>query len=165
MIVSGHHMIPALPNQKWDRRFLDQALAIAQWSKDQSTKVGCVIVGPNREIRSSGYNGFPRGVNDDVPERHVRPVKYKFFEHAERNAIYNAARVGTAIDGCTLYCGSTMQGPPCVDCARACIQSGIARVVCGGSSFPGDWREDWRESMLVSVDLFKEAGVIWETTQ
>src|SRR5678816_3286831 len=98
----------------WDIRFLREAARIATWSKDRSTKVGCVIVGPSREIRSTGYNGFPRGVNDDVDERHARPMKYAYCEHAERNAIYNAARVGIPLEGCTLYCAADkLTGPPC----------------------------------------------------
>ena len=49
----------------WDKRFLELAFHIAGWSKDPSTKVGCVIVGEDREIRSTGFNGFPRGIDDD----------------------------------------------------------------------------------------------------
>ena len=99
---------------KWDRYFMGLAVQAATLSKDESTKLGCVIVGPDREIRATGYNSFPRGVNDDRPERQGRPLKYKWFEHAERNAIYNAARVGVSLKGCVLYCA----WPPCTDCAR-----------------------------------------------
>ena len=52
-------------SEKWDRRFLDLAAHISTWSKDPSTKVGCVVVGEDREIRSTGFNGFPRGIEDD----------------------------------------------------------------------------------------------------
>lgn len=151
-------------NKNWDARFLRKAKEYGQWSRDTSTKVGCVIVGPDREIRSTGYNDFPRGVNDAIIARRERPLKYLWTEHAERNAIYNAARVGVSLKGCTLYCGSTMLGPPCVDCARALIQSGITRVVGSiGDNDPMQWREDWRTSMLVSVEMFNEAGIIFET--
>jgi dCMP deaminase len=150
-------------SQKWDVRFLNQALLNASYSKDTSTKVGCVIVGSAREIRTTGYNGMPRCVNDDVPERYLRPVKYAFFEHAERNAIYNAARVGIPLDGCTMYVvADKLQGPPCADCCRAAIQSGIKRVVCNGTTNPQDWREDWRESMLRSRDMLIEAGILFD---
>ncbi len=44
---------------KWDGRFLNLAKHISEWSKDPSTKVGCVVVGIDREIRSTGFNGFP----------------------------------------------------------------------------------------------------------
>ena len=49
---------------KWDVRFLELANHISSWSKDPSTKVGCVVVGADREIRSTGFNGFPRGIED-----------------------------------------------------------------------------------------------------
>jgi len=150
----------------WDIRFLREAARIATWSKDRSTKVGCVIVGPSREIRSTGYNGFPRGVNDDVDERHARPLKYAYCEHAERNAIYNAARVGIPLEGCTLYCAADkLTGPPCVDCARACVQSGIKHVICNGKEDPATWREDWRESMLRSRDILLEAAVTFSCVE
>jgi hypothetical protein len=84
-----------------------------------STRVGCVIVGTHKEIRAIGYNGFPRGVDDDRDARHERPVKYKWTEHAERNAIYSSARAGISIDGCTMY----LPWFPCMDCARAIVQS------------------------------------------
>ncbi len=148
----------------WNEKFLRLALTLGQWSKDRSTRVGCVIAGPEHEILATGYNGLPRGLNDDVEARHERPAKYQWFEHAERNAIYNAARVGTPLKGGTLYCGSTLPGPPCVDCARAIIQTGIVRVVGRtGDDDPAQWQERWRASMLVSLEMFREAGVIFDT--
>jgi dCMP deaminase len=148
----------------WDEKMLRLAMHIAAWSKDTSTKVGCVITGPAREIRSTGYNGLPRGTNDGIAARYDRPLKYSWFEHAERNAIYNAARNGTGLLGSTLYCGATILGPPCVDCARAAIQSGITRVVCrAGSDDPARWEPRWRDSMLVSLEMFGESGIVFET--
>ena len=64
-------------NQKmsnWEQKFFDLADHISTWSKDRSTKVGCVIVGKNNEIVSAGYNGFPRGIDDNVEARHERPA-------------------------------------------------------------------------------------------
>src|SRR6185436_107542 len=114
----------------WDQKFLRMALQMASWSKDPSTKVGCVIAGVDHEIRSTGYNGMCRGINDNVPERNIRPAKYMWYEHSERNAICNAARVGIPLNGCTMYLTSIpTKFPPCCDCARAIIQSGIIRVV------------------------------------
>lgn len=135
-------------NQHWHARFLALAEHIAGWSKDPSTKVGCVIVGPDKEVRAQGYNGFPRGVYE-TPERLVRPTKYLFTEHAERNAIYNAARVGTTTAGCTAY--STLC--PCMDCARAIIQSGITTVVTRKPDFN---LPTWGEQFLQVVNLFHE---------
>lgn len=59
-VRSGERM-----SDKWDQRFIDLAFHLSGWSKDPSTKVGCVVVGEDREIRSTGFNGFPRGISDD----------------------------------------------------------------------------------------------------
>eukprot|EP01029_Cantina_marsupialis_P008329 TRINITY_DN19773_c0_g1_i1.p1 TRINITY_DN19773_c0_g1~~TRINITY_DN19773_c0_g1_i1.p1 ORF type:complete len:184 (-),score=43.29 TRINITY_DN19773_c0_g1_i1:160-654(-) len=138
---------------KWDIRFLEAATLFSTWSKDRSTGVGCCIVGPKKEIRSVGYNGFPRGLDDDVEERHQRPAKYTFTEHSERNAIYNACFTGTSLDGCTLYCTHA----PCHDCARAIIQSGIRRVVVAAEN---TLRASWKESNTAADEMFSECGVI-----
>ena len=90
-------------SEKWHYRFMEVARLIATWSKDPNTKTGAIVVGPDREIRATGYNGLVRGVNDDIPERMERPTKYDFFEHAERNAVYNACLTGTSLKGCVLY--------------------------------------------------------------
>jgi len=113
---------------RWDRRFLALCDHISGWTEDRDFKVGAVIVGPGLEIRSTGYNGLPRGVAADEESRFDRASGEKFFwfEHAERNALYNAARMGVAVAGCTLYVNRF----PCADCARAIVQSGIARLVC-----------------------------------
>lgn len=117
---------------RWDLKFMGLARHIAGWSKDQSRGVGCVIVGPSsHEVRATGYNGFPRGADDSDQERHQRPAKYGWSEHAERNAVFNAARVGTPLEGCTAY--STLF--PCEDCARALVQAGIRRLVSVAPDF------------------------------
>jgi dCMP deaminase len=144
---------------KWDRRFLDAAIMIAGWSKDRSTKVGAVIVGPNREIRATGYNGPPRGIDDTVEEFHTRPIKYLVFEHGERNACYNAARIGVSLEGCCLYVATIPKGlPPCADCARAIIQSGIVRVVWEGVD-DAEGAARWGDSCAMGARLMASAGV------
>jgi dCMP deaminase len=110
---------------EWDSRFLELARFVGEWSRDRSRKVGCVIVGSSREIRAIGYNGFPRGADDSADERYDRPAKYLWTEHAERNAIFQAARVGIQLEGCTMY----LPWFPCMDCARAIVQSGIKRLI------------------------------------
>ncbi len=141
----------------WDKRFLDLALEISNWSKDPSTKVGAVIVGLNREILSTGYNGIPRGVNDSFTERNSRPTKYLYYEHGERNAIYNAARNGIKLDGATIYVTTQPSKLPCcADCARAIIQSGIKRVV----QYKLDETPDhWKESVGATKEMFNEANI------
>jgi dCMP deaminase len=136
----------------WDLRFIALAAHIAAWSKDPSTKVGCVVVGPDREIVTTGYNGFPRGVNDD-PKRMERPAKYLWTSHAEENAVAHAARIGVSLKGCTAY----VTHCPCSRCARGLIQAGIRRVV-----FPNEARGtvgmDAAEFQVATV-MFEEAGV------
>lgn len=120
-------------------------------SKDESAGVGAVIIGPDNEIRSTGYNGMVRGINDDAEYRHQRPEKYKWFEHAERNAIYNAARMGIALNGCRIY--ATMF--PCTDCTRAIIQVGIVEVIVESLEVT----ERWHEDAIRSQDMLDEAKV------
>jgi len=140
---------------EWDTYFMEMSKLVASKSKDRSRKVGCVIVGPQREVRSTGFNGFCRGVDDNVEERHERPAKYYWSEHAERNAIYNASRNGIQLKGCTLY--STVF--PCSDCARGIIQSGITKVVTtpysGQTQMPD-------ESFRVAEEMLRETGVAIE---
>ncbi len=143
-------------SDKWHKRFMEMAQLIKTWSKDPSTKVGAVVVGPNREIRSTGYNGIVRGVNDDLPERLERPTKYDFFEHAERNAVYNACLIGASLKGCVIYVTSM----PCPDCARAIIQSGIKMVVTYKfEPQEGQPAGTWRDKVAFSEQMLKEAGV------
>ncbi|TRO55592.1 CMP deaminase [Candidatus Bathyarchaeota archaeon] len=136
----------------WDARFIELARHIAEWSKDRSTKVGAVIVDDNRVVISMGYNGFPRGIDDTVEEYHERPAKYKWTEHAERNAIFNAVRQGVSTMGCTIY----LPWFPCMDCARAIAQAGITKVVAIEPNFDDErWGSDFRQSL----SLFKQCGI------
>ena len=141
----------------WDEYFINIAEQVKLKSKDERTQIGVVIVGKDNEIVSTGYNSFPRGINDDASERQERPEKYFWFEHAERNAIYNAARIGVSTLGTTMYmtCGMS-----CSDCARAIINSGISKIVLRkGKGAKGN---KWNESAERSMKMFKEAGVIVE---
>jgi dCMP deaminase len=149
-------MVSESPNREsgadWDSRFMKIAREVSSWSKDLSRKVGCVIVGPKNEIRAMGYNGFPRGVNDAEEYRHQRPMKYKWTEHAERNAIYNAARVGIPLEGCRMY----LPWFPCMDCARAIVQTGIAELICIEPNLSDpQWGVDFAEVPR----LLEESGV------
>jgi dCMP deaminase len=143
------------PNQhKWDKRFMMLAHHIATWSKERGRRVGAVIVGVDKEIRSTGYNGFPRGVDDDVEERHSRETgaKYLWSSHAERNAIYNAARVGVSIKGATIY----VPWFPCADCAKAIIQSGIVHLV----AYRPDMSDPkWSAEFSLVIEMLKESSV------
>ena len=142
--------------ETWDEYFILQAQLVALKSKDRSTKVGCVIVGDGNILLSTGYNGFPRGVNDDVDSRHERPDKYSWTEHAERNAVFNAARHGIKLAGSRAYLN--FEPNPCADCTRALIQAGIVEIIGPNRSFVGKgtgvhYHINYAEEML------KEAGV------
>lgn len=140
---------------------LDIAEVTSRLSKDRSTKVGAVISTPDGRILSTGYNGFPRGVNDDRNERHSRPAKYLWTEHAERNAIYNAAYQGIKLEGTALFIN--WRPPVCADCARAVIQSGIRSVYGTEQYFPGHKDGNWRTHLGVAFEMFAEAGVtLWK---
>lgn len=142
----------------WDLRFLRLALSIGNWSKDRSRQIGAIVVGEGRSILAVGYNGFPRGVSEAADERHHRPEKYLWTEHAERNAIYDAAKRGVALDGSTMY----LPWYPCADCARAIIQSGIIVLV----ALRSEVREPiWDDHFRVSSSMLTEAGLqvrLWD---
>jgi|688.fasta_scaffold06574_4 dCMP deaminase len=108
----------------WDQYFVNMLDVVSLKSKD-TTKTSAIIVGPDHEIRTTGYNGFPREFNDKDKEKWAKPEKYYWIEHAERNAIYNAARMGVSLLDCDMYVSHF----PCVDCGRGIIQSGIKRVI------------------------------------
>lgn len=136
----------------WDVRFMQLARHVAEWSKDRSTKVGAVIVDDGKVVIAIGYNGFPRGVDDDIEIYHKRPLKYKWTEHAERNAIYNAVRKGVSTMGCTMY----LPWFPCMDCARAIVQSGISDVVVIKPDFQD---ERWGDDFVNAYTLFNSCNV------
>lgn len=137
---------------KWDRRFLALATFVGEWSKDRSRRVGAVIVDTDRNVRAIGYNGFPHGADDDITARHLRPAKYLWTEHAERNAIYAAARSGTSVQSCTMY----VPWFPCMDCARAIVQSGVSRLV---AYRPDITDKIWGKQFALAIELFRETGV------
>jgi dCMP deaminase len=143
-----------LQDQKWDERFMLLAHHLATWSMEKGRRVGAVIVGPDHEIRSTGFNGLPRGVRDDLEERHSRitGAKYIWSCHAEQNAIFNAARVGVALKGCTIY----VPWFPCVECTKAIIQCGITELVAYAPDRPNS---NWAEDFSISGQMLKEANI------
>lgn len=134
----------------WSDYFMGFALHAARKSKDLHTKVGCVIVGSEGEIRAAGYNGIPRGVQD-LPTRLERPAKYLWTSHAEENAVAHAARIGVPLKGCAAY----VTHHPCSRCARMLIQAGVQEVHIG----PGITSMPEEEFEIASI-MFKEARVI-----
>lgn len=134
---------------KWDRRFLNLAKHISEWSKDPSTKVGAVIVDNNHRIISVGYNGIPQGV-DDLRERlDNRDIKWNVVIHAETNAILFSKR---DLEACTIYTYPLLS---CPNCTSIIIQSGIKRIVSLFSNHPR-----LEENLKLSRQLYYEAGVV-----
>jgi len=140
----------------WSRKYIRLAKEISSWSKDPSTKIGCVAVGQHGQILSQGYNGFPRGIEDTSERLNKREEKYKFVVHAEQNCIYNATLNGVSLNGADLYVYGL---PVCSECAKGVIQVGVKRVfMC----FPNNISNHWKESMDLSTAMFDEANVEWK---
>lgn len=138
--------------QSWDEYFLDIARKVAERSKDPSTKVGAVIVGPNNEIISTGYNGFPRYM-PDKPELYAdREEKYSRIIHCEMNALLLAGKLPR---GCTLY---TAPFASCDRCVVHMLQAGIFTFVA--PKCPEHLLERWGSVLEKTRKYIKECGGI-----
>lgn len=135
-------------DNKWHERFFNLADLVASWSKDPSTKVGAVIIRPDRTIASVGYNGFPRQVDDTYGTRENKLLR---TVHAEANAIVSARE---PLHGYTLYVTPLH---PCANCAGLIIQAGIMEVhyKIKAASSPA-----WKEHYKVMTSMFHQAGII-----
>lgn len=140
----------------WDELFILQAVLISQKSKDPSTQVGCIIVNDDNVILSTGFNGFPRGIEEDWKDRWKSPEKYHWVEHAERNAIFNAARVGVSLNGAKAYLN--WEPKPCAECSRALIQAGIKEIIGPNRPFTGKGAGKYYSIDHAEV-MLAEAGV------
>lgn len=135
---------------KWDRRFLELALMVGSWSKDPSTKCGAVIVAPDKRIVSTGYNGFPRKLQDADELLLDREEKLSRTIHCEMNALLHAEGF---VEGFTLY-GSQLS---CDRCAVHMIQAGIQ--FCVAPIPTGRYAENWADSVERTRSYYREAGV------
>lgn len=133
----------------WDSRFLDVARLVSTWSRDPSTQVGAVITDSLGRIVSTGFNGFPRGVDDSPDRYNDRDAKLGLCVHAELNAILFG---GDRVRGASIYIYPL---PPCCECTKAIIQSGIIRIVYPDMPIP----DRWKTSIEMSRMMLKEAGV------
>jgi dCMP deaminase len=138
------------PNEKWDRRMLELATTVSTWSKDPSTKIGAVIVRPDKTVASLGFNGFPRGMSDATEYYADRETKLSRVVHAEMNAILSAHG---PVKSYTMF--STLF--PCSGCALHIIQAGIVRVVAKLNNEGVEGR--WKDSFEKTRNFFNEAGV------
>jgi len=141
---------------KWDNRFMELAKMISSWSKDPSSKIGAVAVNDERRILATGYNGFPKGIEDSQERLNDREQKYPLIVHAETNALMNALYAGVSLKNATMYVHGL---PVCPDCTKLIIQAGIRRIVINKfvMNTPENWVELWEQK---SGPMFKEAGVM-----
>lgn len=140
----------------WDEYFLRICDVVALKSKDDSSKIGSIIVNPyDNDILATGYNGFPRGIDDTIESRNERPKKYKYTIHAEKNCVIQAANKGISVDGMILYLNFSAFNI-CSDCAKTLIQAGIREVRGNATNILGS---RWNEDSEYSHSMFGEAGV------
>ena len=118
---------------KWDIRFYSLALEIASWSKDPTSKVGCVAVAPGNRHFVTGYNGFPPSIPDDEDKLYNKKLKNEFMVHAEANCIINTTQL---LNGWTMY----ITKAPCLNCAKLVVNSGVVRLLCPQPE--GTWKDD-----------------------
>jgi dCMP deaminase len=140
-----------MQENKWDQRFIRVAREVSSWSKDPSKQIGAVIV-KDKRILATGYNGFPKGIDDSADKYNNRELKYELVVHAEMNAIFNASFHGVSLKDTTMYVWGL---PVCNECAKGIIQVGINRIVMATSDVP----EKWSESFEKSRNMFSEANV------
>lgn len=139
--------LEAQARAKWDKRFMQMAHLVKMWSKDERW-VGATLVNSERRVVGLGYNGFPKGVNDD---KRLQDKETKRFlsVHAELNCILNAAEKPV---GCTMF----VTRHPCVECAKAIVQAGITRVVSPKAEVN---HEVWGMSQKIASLILFEAGI------
>jgi len=134
--------------------FAEIVNAVSSKSKNNKVKIGAIIVNDDNVLLSSGYNSFVRNCNDDP--RKLIHEKDIYIEHAEKNAIFNAAREGIRLKDTTMYC----TWYPCIECAKAIIQVGIKHVV--SLTEIEDCPIKWETSLIRGKQLLTECKV---TTQ
>lgn len=136
---------------KWHQRFAQLAQEVSTWSKDPSTKVGCILV-RDKKVVSTGYNGLPRSISDSFERLNDRSIKYEITIHAEQNAVISAALHGVSTVGCAAY----VTFNPCSRCSAVLINAGIETVYVSGYS---DIPERWVDNFIIGAKLLEEAGI------
>jgi len=137
-------------DMKWYARFMHIAYAVSKWSKD-STQIGAIAVNKDRQIISTGYNGFPKQIKDDDRLKN-RELKHLLTIHAEMNVIFNAY---SNLRGCSVYVFGL---PTCTECAKSLIQVGIKEIVLDKDrvfSCHEPWSTEWHKA----YEMFIESGV------
>lgn len=129
----------------------DLALLVAPQSPNRVRQVGAAIQPVDGGEPIATCNTYPKGVQD-LDWRHDGDGRFVWMEHAERNAIFTAARAGRALAGATI--ASTFF--PCIDCARAIVQSGFKCLVSPPPAFDDPV---WGVSFERSQIILQEGGV------
>ncbi|MBX3751507.1 MAG: dCMP deaminase [Opitutaceae bacterium] len=143
LIAAATEKFPHRPS--WDEYFMATAVLMSTRSPCERLHVGCVIVtGGNRRNRlvAAGYNGYLPG---SAHVSHVRDGHEQATVHAEQNAIADAARRGSSVEGCVAY----VTHYPCINCAKILASAGIAEV---------RYRRNYHNDPLVKK-LLTDAGV------
>jgi dCMP deaminase len=151
---TGMDILPSRSQAWWDRFWLKGAEWYSSASRDPSTKVGAVIVRPDRTPASFGYNGFPRKIKDTAERLNDRDLKLKLVVHGEINAMHWARE---PLHGYTLY---TWPFLTCSKCAIQVIQAGITRVVAPFVDNPR-----WNDAFKEAQELYAEAEVACDLIQ
>lgn len=134
-------------------KYMKLAREVSSWSKDPSSQIGAIAIGEHGQVLAQGYNGFPRGVRDDMNRYLNREIKYDFIVHAEMNCIYNASFNGVSLKNSTIYVHGL---PVCHECAKGIIQVGAKRVITDTPNLSG---ERWFDSCQKATDMFMEVGI------
>lgn len=157
--INNNHELMKRP--EWDQLYITMCYLVGMRSRDNHTHVGAVVVDSDNVLVSTGYNSLPRFIEPDEDGKRMsreNGEKYFWMEHAERNAIYNAARRGTVLKKCKIYVPWT----PCPDCARAIIQTGMDEVIIhknGQEFYDKHTNGNWVESYARTYDMLNEVGV------
>lgn len=151
----------------WDEYFMEMTRTVAKRATCNRGRSGCVIV-RNKQILVSGYVGSPKGLPhcDDVGHLFKKTVHEDGHTsnhcvrtvHAEQNAICQAARLGIALEGSTLYCKMT----PCRTCAMLIINCGIERVVCEKKYHAGAESEAMFKEVGIELEYIEESYETYE---
>lgn len=134
------------------RKLLKIAYSEAKKSTNPATQNGAILIDDKGNIVLSAMNSFPDGVAE-TQERQIKPLRLKFSVHAERNILYQAARLGIKTKGLTMVC----PWATCSDYAQAIIQTGIKRLVAHKQAL--DKSGSWQENIKLAFSMLREAGV------
>lgn len=140
-------------NHEWQEYFMNIAEAVSKKSKDPSSKVGAVLVRPDKTIASVGFNGFPRRIEDNIAyltDTKYREAKLRFMVHAEKNAI-NFNR-----DNTTQNYIMFVSRHPCRPCALEIACTDINYVYYRHDE---DFMDRWADSVAEAKEVFEKAGI------